>query len=368
MARACSTASSLDPQLAHALKIAARDQFRSPAIADTWATLPLSAAERQRLIAIAALSPSGPAAALVCRGALEGEIAGDLLIEAAPRAARVLEPREIDGIVRRIAEQRPDDRAFQLALIRGFAEGLASRGQPLTPSIVSLLPALLEANLASHDSAAWTAAPLPGAGSSASPWTVEKRAYADGAQQPPLVSSLHERNPTGERLTGVLRSGEFTLPKSLSFWICGHDGPPGKPRANRNFARLLLADGTEVARSSPPDNDTAQHITWDLARWQGQRGAIEIVDGLADSAYAWLAVARIEPAVVAEPAASFADPSTRRIEACRLAAQFRLGALSESIGRLADDRAAPPGVRLAAGEALLTVGPERARPRRSPRC
>ena len=46
-----------------------------------------------------------------------------------------------------------------------------------------------------------------------------------------------------QKLTGTLRSPAFTLPSTLTFYLCGHDGFPGKPVSKTNFVRLRDAHG-----------------------------------------------------------------------------------------------------------------------------
>src|SRR5262249_18636839 len=101
------------------------------------------------------------------------------------------------------------------------------------------------------------------------------------------------------------RSKSFTIPQKLSFFMAGHDGRPAKPPQGKNFVRLVDADAREtLLQTGPPRNDVAQAFSWDLSKWAGKQGAIEVVDGDAGDAYAWLAVGRFEPAVVSVPKAS----------------------------------------------------------------
>jgi putative heme-binding domain-containing protein len=363
LARALMAASADDPQLVHATKIALRDQLRSPLVGEALAGLELAPDERRQVLAIAALSPSGPAAALVCQAALEGTIGPDMLVRAAPQAARFMAPDRIDALVNDAVAKYADHRSFQFALLQGLGEGLASRGQRPTDRMRHRMTDLLAPDLDSGAAPAWINYPAPEAAPSANPWVFEPREYADGATQPLLVSSLREHNVAGERLTGVLRSREFALPAKLSFWMCGHDGRLKKAknaRENRNYVRLLLADGTEVARSKAPQRDVAQRFEWNLSEHQGQTGYIELVDGLSADAFAWLAAARFEPPVIPEPTAPIGDRVGRQAQACRLAAEWRLESLAEPMARLSLDGQADAAARLAAGEALLSVAPERA--------
>src|SRR5205823_1071006 len=115
------------------------------------------------------------------------------------------------------------------------------------------------------------------------------------------------------QLTGVLRSPEFTIPASLRFFCAGHNGQPPEKHAIKNTIRLRLVEKDQtIAEAAPPRNDMAQPITWDLAKYAGKRGYIEVIDGDNGDAYAWLAVGRFEPAVIKAPAAISARINTMR--------------------------------------------------------
>ena len=63
----------------------------------------------------------------------------------------------------------------------------------------------------------------------------------------------------------------------------------------------LVATGEVVAEALAPRDDTAQPVTRNFGARDNKPAVIELVDGLPRSAYAWIAVAQIEPPVVACP-------------------------------------------------------------------
>lgn len=141
-------------------------------------------------------------------------------------------------------------------------------------------------------------------------WGFESRRCAAGSDIT-FLSSL----PGGEQSRSVLISRPFTLPDRLSFDLCGHRGnpatvavPPGDQASLTDVvqgdcyvALRLLEPNRVVRRAYPPRNDVAQRVDWDLQEFAGQVATIELVDQLNDVAYAWLAVAEFEPAVVSLP-------------------------------------------------------------------
>ena len=83
------------------------------------------------------------------------------------------------------------------------------------------------------------------------PWPLQLRACADG-QSTALISSF----PLGETYTGVLRSAPFAAPKSLTFYICGHNGAPGREATGKNWVRLSDAATREVLhQAAVPRNE-----------------------------------------------------------------------------------------------------------------
>lgn len=119
-----------------------------------------------------------------------------------------------------------------------------------------------------------------------------------------VISSLDKDKRSPEKLTGILRSWEFAAPAKLSFWLCGHQGLPNTEANHKNVVRLVAYEAsspgsTPVLREAfPPRNDVCQRIEWDLSDLHGQQVRLEVVDGDDGPSYAWLGIARIEPAVV----------------------------------------------------------------------
>jgi putative heme-binding domain-containing protein len=117
---------------------------------------------------------------------------------------------------------------------------------------------------------------------------LEPRRCDDG-QNAQLVSSLSR----SEQYTGTLRCEVIACPAELTFWLSGHNGPPDQEDHRRNVVRLVHANSGEIlAEAFPPRNDQARRVAWALADVEEQPVRIEIVDGDAGNAYAWLAVGR----------------------------------------------------------------------------
>jgi hypothetical protein len=120
-------------------------------------------------------------------------------------------------------------------------------------------------------------------------WAVMDR---DGAnrQVTPYLSSL----AAGEGATGVIASPTFKVATDkISFTLCGHDGQGGGQQ--KNFIALVDAKtGDVIVKTCAPGSDEMQPGSWDTAALKGREMRIEVRDGVAVAAYAWLGVGTLD--------------------------------------------------------------------------
>jgi mono/diheme cytochrome c family protein len=214
--------------------------------------------------------------------------------------AKHLPAEGVDQLVTLARARFADDIDAQLAMFKSVQEGMAARGTPLSATAKTwgenLATVLLSPSR--DDESEWQNTPIEGMKETKNPWFVQTRECADGAKARFLCSLP----PGGEQLTGTLRSKPFVAPAKLTFYLAGHDGPPDAGPQGRNMVRLRSADSNDVLKQAPPPrNDKAQKISWELGEHAGKRVHLEVVDADTGSAYAWLAIGRIEPPAVAIP-------------------------------------------------------------------
>jgi putative heme-binding domain-containing protein len=209
---------------------------------------------------------------------------------------------------------------------------------------------------ADRKSLEWRNFPIKGH-DSPDPWIVEKRHSADRNKEFEFICSL---TPGGEKNTGELRSKSFTIPDKLSFFMAGHDGRPAKGPQGKNFIRLVDGDTHEtLIQTGPPRNDVAQAFSWDLSKWAGKQGVIEIVDGDAGDAYAWLAVGRFEPEVVTVPKISPSQVDKLQQWAAEIAGTLHFEKYEAKLAELLEDGSADEDARAAGAKALSELsGPK----------
>ena len=160
-------------------------------------------------------------------------------------AARFAPESELPALARFVRERFANDTGFQLGLFNSVELGLRQRGIALPETIRDWGQSLVNAVLNTADgSGGWLNIPIENA-PTANPWDFQERAFSNGARRPVLSSFPH-----GEPLTGVLRSPIFAAPARLSFWLCGHDGPPDRPPQRKNLSASLPSTQAKCSRAA----------------------------------------------------------------------------------------------------------------------
>lgn len=232
---------------------------------------------------------------------------------------------------------------FAMERLQALADGLSERGMSPPAELLAWARELAEEHLANaeaHPEASWL--PVPQA-EPAPVWSLRARPCADGVEAR-VLQSMGQGGGAEESRTGALKSRAFAAPEKLALWINGHRGPPTAGAHEKNLVRVVeSATGTTLAHVFPPRNDTAQRAELDLAAHMGKTVHLELVDGDASKAYAWLGITRIEPPVVSVE--DFEVESQRRDTLQKLAVILQHSApvaLREKLATYLPPRPAPP--------------------------
>src|SRR5262249_17980412 len=142
-------------------------------------------------------------------------------------AARFLPAAQMDALAGIVRDKFKGELDLQLTLFKSVQDGVAQRGGTVGEGVRAWGEDLARRALTppGAKAAQWIYSPVRGMKETASPWGVQKRKYANGKTTDSFLSSL----PSGETLTGVLRSPTFAIPEKLEFFLAGHDGHPTKP-------------------------------------------------------------------------------------------------------------------------------------------
>ena len=285
-----------DAALRHLLRIVIREHLRLPGAMALLEQQSLSREVEREVLTVARAVDSVDSAKYVF-GRMKQEAAqvpdtGAALVQ----LAKVLPAEELSGFVR---EKFAGDAARQADLLLAIVDGLQQRGDlPAAPVLAwgNQLTADLLRAMPDGPEPTWTNAPMNPV--TPPPWGIEFRTRADG-KKATVVSSLASGLASPEPAAGTLRSRPFAAPGQLSFWLCGHDGPPDAAALGVNFVRLTDATtGAELRSAAPPRNDVAQEVKWDLKDLSGREVRLELTDGARGPAFAWLAAGDFDPPVV----------------------------------------------------------------------
>ena len=335
--------------LRHALRISLRNHLRSKENLRNLTKTSLTPRQRDAMINIVLAISSTHAASVVLDHVTVHP--SSLKPEYLAHITRHLPIERTNDLVNLIQAQSNIDPSLQANLFKAIQTAIQQRGAERPASLDDWGKQLAAMLLRDADNGLSTWRSL----GDDHPWNLEPRTTANGKQQP-FLSSL----PGGETLQGVLRSSEFRLPAKLSFEICGHRGPPNEAPSDANFARLVRVEDDQILRQAyPPRSDVASLISWDLTDVEGQRAVLEIVDGLDLQAYAWLAIANIEPPLVSIPRVSPLKLAERQILAAEIAEQLTITPLKNELRQLLVQQNAW-SVRAAAARALAKIDPSTA--------
>ncbi len=351
-----------DTHLIHVLRMALREQLRQPGAFAKLSGENLPPADARAFAAIATGLTNAEAATFLVRHVEAHTEPAEVLARYVTHAARYAPDADLPKLAAIGRKQFTADLDTQAALFKAMHDGLTVRGGALPPDLRAWGTDLAGQLLApAAQPATWTYLPLNPAQPGRNPFAFEDRTSADG-QKTRLMSSL----PHGETLTGILRSSVFALPNQLSFYLCGHDSPPGQPAGKKNFVRLLEAETKTVLREAKvPRNDIAQKITWDLADVAGKRAVIEVTDGDDGKAYAWLAFGRFAPALPELTLGEVQSLARRQQTGADLARSLKLATLEPAVAKLFTETT-DAATRAAAGRAWLVLNATAALPHVEP--
>ena len=299
-----------DTHLAHALKIALRNQFKAKDAFDSFYRRTVEDSEWRQVAEVALAIPSVEAADFLLRYLQRFGESPDILAKLLKHAARFAPEDRLTQLVDLARRNFAQDAGRQLELYQALRQGVAERKLMAPAALKVWATELIDRVLsdASGGLAGWETVHGDGELGAETPWVFQERRSADfGA-----VSLLSSLPPGGESFTGILRSPGFRVPATLTFLLAGHDGLPNEPARHENRVRLREV-GTDVVlmETFAPRNDTAQSIRWELAAHEGKMARVEIVDRDAGVAYAWLAAGRFAPAVFGWPKVAPRDIQAR---------------------------------------------------------
>jgi len=339
-----------DTHLLHVQRMALRNHIKSEQAGPQVVAQLTDDKSRKALGEVALGAPSETGARLVLQNLETANLQGDTLVRAVRHIVRYAPQGELAALVDKL-KARGGDATSQFNLLKGVGDGFSQRGVPAPDNFKSwardAVLAVLEVK--EQQPTTWTGFSLDGQNSGKA-WPAQSRPAADGGN-----FTYFSSFPLGEPYTGLYRSPAFAAPKSLSFYVCGHNGEPSTKQELKNLVRLRDAASNDVLfEAAPPRNDTAQKATWDLAKAEGKQVFIELVDGDTASAYAWIAAGRFEPAVVPSPVGGALDNAVMK-PALELVQALQIQDAAPAAAKAVAQRTLPQDIRIAAAKAVLAL-------------
>ena len=227
------------------------------------------------------------------------------------------------SLVRRLTSS---DRDRELRTLNLSLEAVTSGGAQPPKELVAWAGKVAEIELADAKALATTGQPLAiDWRSDTTPhWQKQVRRSTDGRDLSVSSSIL-----LGESYTGTYQTSDFASPKSIEFWLAGHNGMPDQPDHQKNRVQLIDSSTGDVLREAfPPRSDVAKKVTWDCEAIAGRSVRIRCIDGDSDSAYAWLAIGQMQP--------NWLEPSADVTAVDRLLSMVQRFGLSELRNELAE--------------------------------
>lgn len=339
-----------DNHLDYVVRRALMLQIRDPMVFKQldWSTL--TSPQRRELAQLSLAVPTEQAALYLIRYLKAEQVDQRELPGYFRHIVRYLPAEKLPQIIELARTKLAGDLDLQVEIIKAVLQGYQQKGlkfdSALTEWAVDLSKKLLASN--TDQPLQWINVSV-GDKAAGNPWALQQRASVDGDQASPFFCSL----PAGERATGRLVSSDFEIPAELEFYIAGHVGFPEKPDHGLNYVQLKRSnDHSVIKRVSAPRNDLAQKVSWDLKKYAGESGYLELVDGDTGKAFAWLAVGRFQPAVVSVPQQSLQQQINRLSAAAFLVREFQIGTAREELVTLLSEARLDPSL---VNELALTV-------------
>lgn len=311
-----------DHHLKYVVRRALMLQIRDPSVFGQldWSTM--DSAQRSEIARLSVAVPTEQAALYLMKYLQTEQVGKRVLPGYFRHVVRYVPTEKLPQITHLARTKIAGNLDLQVEIIKAILQGYRQKGVDVESSLKDWAIELTNNLLASvkEKPFQWMNLPLTERATS-NPWTLQKRTSSDGDTMSLFLSSL----PGGEKSTGRLVSHTFEIPNVLEFYVAGHVGLPKKTDNRLNYVQLRRSkDHSVIKRVFAPRNDVAQKVSWNLKNIAGEQGYFEIVDGDSGRAYAWLAVGRFQPNVVAIPREGLQKQIDRLLAAAFLVQEVKI--------------------------------------------
>ncbi|QRR02152.1 PVC-type heme-binding CxxCH protein [Dyadobacter sandarakinus] len=304
-------------------------------------------------------APSPAAASFVLNYTLTHDLPADMLVDNLEYIGRYASPYQMDNIIDLINRKFPDQPATQLSLFKTIQVGIRQSGAEPGPKMKEWGQKLASHFLSdiSEQTEIWKNKPVGKSADAGNTWTVSESFLTEIMPAFRIVLS----EGAGYLPQAALYSVPFKLPASLSMHVFDNDieNAPSKKGTSRNAVRIKLADSNQTVgeyrlnqTETSEFKDLIKNTTFNLGKYAGQMGYIEVVDS---SATGSMGIGKLEPAVVEIPPVAPALVADQRMAAADIAGAYQLHVLEPELTKVLKTKWMDYKVRSATAGALMNM-------------
>jgi len=301
--------------------------------------------------------PSPAAASFVLNYILSHEIPTDKLRKSLEYVGRYGTASELDKSITLITGKFSDNQETQLSLYQNLKAGIAQSGTPVTAKMRSWGIQLAGKFLNDQGKDIWMSKPQEDRTEDFSPWKMEDAFLTDVV--PAFRIYFSEKN--GYKPRATLYTTPFKLPAELAMNIFDNDvdRTDEKIGLSKNAVRIRLANGGKLIgeyrvnqKNKSEFKDLIKTTSFDLKKYAGQMGYIEVVDSSENGA---IGIGKLNPAVIEMPRYTPSDKDEYRLQASEIAGDYKSENLKPALRKVVQSTWINPNTRLAAAGALTNM-------------
>lgn len=352
-----------DTHLKYTALISLRDNLRNKEVLRQFASQQWTEPELAVIMKTMPDVPLEEAAVLTLKYLQTHDIDKDKLPTYLEYVSRYVSGQLLEQTIPMIRNKFRGDTETQYNVYTRMRQGIAQKGGNLTAGVKAWGTEIAKEYLKTvgDEKVTWKNYPFSQSTDIRDPWQVNNNFNAgQAAPSRLLVSEIPWIDPTG-----TVRSPVFSIPAKLQVTVFDNElmnTPEDKGVSNNTFRIRLEKTGQILAeyraKSDTPmaEKDMLQHPSFDLKKYEGQSGYIEVTDS---AKLGVIGIADLKPEVVKLPVLGSGQIAKLQIQGAEIAADIKTAALEPILQKLLATTWAAPMARIAAADALMAISPTR---------
>ena len=253
-----------------------------------------------------------------------------------------------------------DDMQYQF--YQTVKKGLAQKGVPPSQQMKNwgkgMAKAFLQENYL-NDAGNWWNIIIERGWQPENPWNVVNRSVGKDIEAMTLLWSEYDWDPTGK-----LHSPVFKLPAGLSMKVYDSEifKTEAKSGTSKNVVRIRLEKSQQIvgeyrfaSKQAMVEKDLIRPVSFDLSKFKGQRGYIEVLDSARNGG---IGIGAIEPAVVQLPQRGPGEVGLRQVRAAEIIGDYKISEFEPVLLTILNSPWADQKARSASAAALMNISPK----------